>query len=237
MESHQLINQTSGIYQIRNLASGKVYIGSAVNLHRRRKDHFVALRAGKHHCSPLQHSWNKHGSDAFVFEVLCFVTRPSDLINEEQRHLDQSTPLYNICRTAYSHLGVKRTSETVARMRASFRNRKRPPPLTPEHRAKIASALRGRPKSSATIEKLRAANKFKVLSDEHKAAISLAMRGRGHPQSAATRDKIAKAHRGRKPTNETRVKMRLAKLGTKISSETRQRMRDAQLRRWKHINS
>ena len=61
----------SGIYRIRNLTNNKFYIGSAVNLNKRKNQHFHYLRNNKHHNKPLQNSWNKHGSDVFKFTILC----------------------------------------------------------------------------------------------------------------------------------------------------------------------
>ena len=59
-----------GIYQIKNLVNGKIYIGSSVDLKRRRKHHFVDLRRNVHHCKYLQRAWNKYGETKFKFEIL-----------------------------------------------------------------------------------------------------------------------------------------------------------------------
>ena len=54
----------SGIYKIQNKNTGKCYVGSAVNIDRRKKKHFLELRNGIHHSLKLQRSYNKHGIDA-----------------------------------------------------------------------------------------------------------------------------------------------------------------------------
>ena len=47
----------SGIYRIRNLTNNKFYIGSAINLNKRKNQHFHYLRNNKHHNKPLQNSF------------------------------------------------------------------------------------------------------------------------------------------------------------------------------------
>ena len=42
------IPKKSGIYQIRNLVNGKIYVGSAVNLRARMQSHFGELKNNKH---------------------------------------------------------------------------------------------------------------------------------------------------------------------------------------------
>lgn len=63
-------------------------------------DHFSTLRRGKHVNKRLQNSYNKHGEDAFVFEVLeeCSVDVRFEL---EQLYLDIYKPEYNISSTAF----------------------------------------------------------------------------------------------------------------------------------------
>src|SRR5262245_26636571 len=66
--------------------------------------------------------------------------------------------------------------------------------MSPEHRAKIAAAHLGRPKSAATRAAMSAAKKGKPghrLTDEHKAAVSSARKGK--PLSAEHREKLRAA--------------------------------------------
>lgn len=46
--------KVAGIYQIRNIVNGKVYIGSAVNIERRWGMHKNRLKAGQHRNIHLQ---------------------------------------------------------------------------------------------------------------------------------------------------------------------------------------
>jgi group I intron endonuclease len=61
---------SSGIYCIKNIINGKVYIGKSTHLYRRKYQHFTALKKGKHSNTYLQASFNKHDFNSFVFEVL-----------------------------------------------------------------------------------------------------------------------------------------------------------------------
>ena len=63
----------SGIYIIKNTINGKFYIGSAVNIKTRWSQHRHQLKHNKHGNRYLQRSWNKHGTENFVFEVLEYV--------------------------------------------------------------------------------------------------------------------------------------------------------------------
>jgi group I intron endonuclease len=60
----------SGIYMIKNLVNGKVYIGKTKNLYRRRHQHFQELKKNKHLNNYLQKSFNKYGSENFEFIVI-----------------------------------------------------------------------------------------------------------------------------------------------------------------------
>src|ERR1035438_8459367 len=110
------ITTQSGVYQIRHVVSGKVYIGSAVNFRKRWIEHRNRLIRGIHHSRHLQHAWNKYGVDAFVFEIAELVADKADLVRVEQEHMNRRyswkrTHGYNASPTAGSPLGVKHSAE------------------------------------------------------------------------------------------------------------------------------
>jgi len=107
----------SGIYQIKNLVNGKVYIGSSVNIEGRWKEHKRDLKQNKHHNIYLQNSYNKHGGHNFIFEVLEEVQNKELLVETEQKHMDVTSCYnrdigYNISLTAGSTLGYRHTDES-----------------------------------------------------------------------------------------------------------------------------
>jgi group I intron endonuclease len=134
-----------GIYCIRNVVSGRVYVGSSVNIRSRWKSHRANLNNGRHPGKVMQASWDRHGPDAFEFSVLEFVENPHDLIAAEQRWIDALRAVdpelgFNVSPTAGNCLGVKHTEETRAKLASSRRGK----PKSPEHRKAIGDAHRGR---------------------------------------------------------------------------------------------
>lgn len=94
-----------GIYRITNKVNGKVYIGSAKNFRKRANDHKNFLSNNKHHNQHLQASWNLHGPDAFIFEIIEVVAgNKKDRTTREQYYIDQYYKnnnwenCYNICK-------------------------------------------------------------------------------------------------------------------------------------------
>ena len=59
-----------GIYKIKNLINGKLYIGQSVNIEQRWRFHIMELRNNRHHSSYLQNAWNKYGDDNFEFSII-----------------------------------------------------------------------------------------------------------------------------------------------------------------------
>lgn len=228
----------TGIYQIVNTRTGKRYIGSAVDIGRRRKSHWDSLRRGTHHAVPLQRAWHKYGAAAFVCTPLLRCAA-RDLLFFEQRCLDAWRPAYNVAPTAGSPLGTKHSAESLANMAAAQQNR------SPEWRAKVAAANRIRsPESRA---KIGAANRNPSLetrakigaaarnrSPETRAKLSAAARNvsvAGRIRSPESRAKISVAARNRSP--EWRAKLSAAarnpspETRAKISAAARNRSRRA----------
>ncbi len=89
-EKRQMIDvpRTSGIYQIRCLPTGKIYVGSAVNLRARWDQHRSELRRGKHHNVHLQVAWHKYGGESFEFSILQLADK-SNLLYAEQAWIDR----------------------------------------------------------------------------------------------------------------------------------------------------
>lgn len=101
----------AGIYQIRNLATGDLYIGSTgIGFSARWAVHKRQLMSGQHHSIILQRAWNKYGSDSFAFEILLFCD-PEDCLLFEQMALDTIQPCYNVSLVAASPMLGRRHSD------------------------------------------------------------------------------------------------------------------------------
>ncbi len=61
---------TKGIFAIRCTASSEVWVGAHGDLPAARNGVWFLLRNGMHHNKQLQAAWNKHGADAFTFDIL-----------------------------------------------------------------------------------------------------------------------------------------------------------------------
>lgn len=100
------IPHLSGIYQIRCIPNGKIYIGSAVDIYDRCEHHRSSLRRGNHINAHLGAAWDKYGEENFEFSVL-ELAEPTRLLLLEQEWLDQTKSYerergFNIYSTAYS---------------------------------------------------------------------------------------------------------------------------------------
>jgi hypothetical protein len=60
----------SGVFQIKNIANGKVLLGSSLNLEGPLNKHRFMLRINRHPNKELQKDWNELGPDQFIFEIL-----------------------------------------------------------------------------------------------------------------------------------------------------------------------
>jgi len=130
-----------GIYQILNTENGKNYIGSAVDIERRWRDHKTRLNHNKHFNPHLQSAWNKYSKDSFEFEVLLCWKKNSDLLWLEQWYLDNWEPEYNIstCATAPT-LGLKHSKEAKKKMSVTATGRV----FSEETKKKLSEYMKGR---------------------------------------------------------------------------------------------
>jgi len=185
--------QSSGIYLITCIANGRKYVGSALNLRNRRKNHHYYFRHQKHQNQHLQRAYNKYGRDSLEFSVLeeC----PTELLLErEQSWIDTLKPEFNMRLVAGSCRGMKHSPETRARQSAALKG-KPGHTQSPETRAKISAKLKGRKLPPEQVAKIVVANTGKKRSDETRARIGVASKGRA--VSPETRAKLSAVHKGK----------------------------------------
>lgn len=104
------------IYRITNMSNGKFYIGSADSFARREWQHKYALRRNEHKNPHLQASWNKHGEEMFVFEVVEQIPEGEDQLAWEDTWLRECvgrSDCYNVNTLATApRLGLKLSEES-----------------------------------------------------------------------------------------------------------------------------
>lgn len=138
-----------GVYRIRNIKTGKFYIGSAggyKGVVGRLSTHRSKLRSQTHNNPKLQAAWNKYGEGVFVFETV-EICPAEKCLEREQWYLDNWLFAssnddrfhrlgYNINRKATSRKGAILSSQT---------------------KRKIAQSLKGHKQSEKTKQRRRAA--------------------------------------------------------------------------------
>ena len=75
-------SKISGIYEIRNTDTGKVYVGQSKDIMSRWRDHIARLKNQKHDNQYLQNAWNKYGAESFSFLILETCEPDFDKLNE-----------------------------------------------------------------------------------------------------------------------------------------------------------
>lgn len=221
-----------------------MYVGSAVNMPRRWQHHREDARNNKHHSKAFQNAWNKHGEDAFLFEVIEYVEDPDQLIEREQHWieaLESYTRGYNCSPTAGSPRGVKHSEEARQRMSESHK----------EYYARLAAEGKDPPSTGKKMRPEVIEVNRQLRLREHQERLA---RGEDHPckgrkrteeQNEANRQK-AKEHyvkcktdgipfgsEGYKWTPEQIEKVRPSRIGRPQSEETR-RKRSESLKGGKH---
>lgn len=179
----------SAIYGIRHILSGKTYVGSAVKVKSRWKVHLNSLRKGKHHSKYLQNAWDKYGGNSFEFIILEIVSDKNLLLAKENIWINKLSSAdndygFNMCLTAGSQLGMKRSKETRKKMSEAGKGKVK----TESHQRAINESLTGR-----------------KLSDEHRKKIS--NNRKGTIASDETRIKMSESRKGRTASIESRKKM------------------------------
>lgn len=113
----------SGIYCIRCLINDKRYIGSCINLAKRKKEHYDKLKQGTN-TEFLQQDYDIHGPENFVFEIIEVLEFNAELFVElENYYMD----LY----------------ETNAKTHNKGYNKNKAVLITEEQRKNLSNAIKG----------------------------------------------------------------------------------------------
>lgn len=87
-EEYKQLKFPMGVFQIRNVKSGKVFVGSSMNLDKIWNRHKFQLEMGGHKSKSLQKDWNELGAECFVFEVLEEIKESDDPSVDNAREVE-----------------------------------------------------------------------------------------------------------------------------------------------------
>jgi group I intron endonuclease len=153
-----------GIYKIINVINNKFYVGSAVDLKRRKARHFSELRNGRHNNRHLQAAWGKYGEQAFVFVVVEQLATDADLLAAENVWLKE-----HVSKDYCYNIGVDATAPMLGKsgvLSPTWGRKRKPEELAaqnwtgkqhrPESKEQIRQFLIGKPKSAEVRAKISA---------------------------------------------------------------------------------
>lgn len=203
-----------GVYAIINKTNGSIYVGSSINIHRRKLRHFRYLQTGGHENKHLQNAYNLYGKEAFDFVILK-TTEPDSRLLEEQTFLDKyfGEGCYNICPTAGSPGAAGRIKTEAHRQKISNSLRQYYD-NNPSHKKYLSSLRTGKTLSASTRQK---------MSDGHK-------KGELHHNSKLTEDVVRKIKQKYKPKVYS-----YGKLATEFSVDKKTVIRIIQGKTWRHV--
>jgi len=160
-----------GVYCWVNVENGKIYVGSAKNLAKRKTEHLRALRLGKHHSPHFQRAWDAYGSEAFEFEVLELVEDEIWLRARETAWLNHLQSFksefgYNVTRDGWSGAQFEPTERRKAAWKKNGENK------------------RGTKDSPEVKTRKKAASKLKAQTEKFKQDIAVRRVGKTHSEDA-----------------------------------------------------
>lgn len=170
------------IYKITNKENGKFYIGSTIDIAKRKRAHFRQLKKGEHHCFHLQRAYEKYGKESFELTYKEIEVDNEDKLRLlEERYINycwNSGKLYNV-----SKKGCGGDLISYHPKNKEFR----------ELQSKISK------------------ERYTNLSDEEKIALSERMKGEknpnyGHRWSKELREKVSKHWKDYYLTHESYIK-------------------------------
>lgn len=236
-----------GIYRIKNLKNGKMYIGQSKNIRLRVTQHFSDLRGLRHGNQVLQRAWDKYGEANFIWEVLRECA-PDELDFWEIFYIsnlqsDRHSMGYNLeqggvktkpmadetkKKISLANTGRKRSAESRKKQSENMKgkyvgenNHRFGTHLTKEHAEKLHTASRNRiiTDSERELRRQRATN----ITDETRKRRSIALSGNRNPMFGKVG--ILAPFFGKTHTDDTKHKMSKQKMGTKRTPESKEKGR------------
>ena len=104
-QAYKLTEPEAGVYCVRNRSTGRILVGSTVNLRGALNRQRFILETECHPCRTLQEDWGRLGPEQFDFEVLGMVKPSSEpgfdseaaLVELEQAWIERIEPTSELC--------------------------------------------------------------------------------------------------------------------------------------------
>jgi len=102
-----------GIYQIRNLVNGKIFIGRSKNLHGKSNSYLFQLNHGSHMNRELQEDFNQLGEDKFIFEIIDYLEPKEGISYDYTKDLETLEELWIEKLQPFGEKGYNRVPKKV----------------------------------------------------------------------------------------------------------------------------
>ena len=87
--------QIAGVFQIKNLKNGKIFVGSGLNLQGKLNSHKIQLQViGSHRNKALLQDWKEYGPENFSFDILETLELQGELSYKERKALNDLEKLW-----------------------------------------------------------------------------------------------------------------------------------------------
>lgn len=223
----------SGIYKIVNTLNGKVYVGSTKDFQKRWRKHFNDLEKQQHSSIKLQRSYNKHGKDVFVCEIIEEIPYEKDKILEREQYwidtLNSKENGYNIADASFGDCLTNhpQREEIISKIKKTLKDKNSA--MSAEERKEkwsqpgVKNGMYGRHRTEEEKRHLSEINKGrpsifkgKHHSEETKRKLSEIRKGKntgeknpfyGKHHSDETKKHISEMNKGKIPPNRRKVKV------------------------------
>ena len=208
--TYKYLMLNGGIYQIKNIVNGKVYVGSAKDFDERWGSHLYDLRRGTHINPHLQRSFSKHGEQNFEFGVVEILGKYDKEVYfaHENIYINQAKATglcYNIAKAegGWTYHTRERKEDIAAKVSKGMKSHLAS--LSPEERREKYGWSIGIPRTAEEKQKISKKLKGIPKTDETRKRMSEAAMGKSRQYMIENGRKIGLSNKGKPANNRRKV--------------------------------